>query len=591
MTDIPYSPIPGGFDSSMVPAARAIMEALEDVRCPLVVLCLAVQTCKSLSLELQIAAWTVRDPGPTMLVLPQAAEAADEMTMRLRPLLEAIPPVAQLIPTGADKDLAKKTSILFRNGQSLWVLGSHPRNLQRRSLRRVLIDEAWQFDPGRIGEAIARTTAFGYLGKVVLASQGSDPDHDFARYWDSTDQRDWTFACPECGFRQPYQWDQIKFESVKDDRGDYDFDAIAETVGLECVSCHHVFDDTDETRRDLNRTGEFVAMNPSAPSGKVGFHLNALATMSWAALVEEYLTAKVASWRGDFGPLQQFHMKRLAGFFGEAADEDFQIEIEGSGYQTNDLAEWQDDPDEWDEGAISMIGGSLRIVRGPASTRGQAFQRLRFFTVDVQRDHFWGVIRSYTPDGRSRLIWAGKILSWEEIEHLGRKFEIHRNLTFIDCGDQPFADVYPNAARFGFTCLRGDKRLTFGHREGRKKGALVQRYYSPVRWVTLGDGTSKKIRVHHFSALNCRDVLARLMKMPDRWQLPDNLAKLCPEYEEQLSSQRRVKNRNGNWIWKTVGKRGEHLADCETMQIVAGLMVKILGAEVAVEDVDTEEAA
>ena len=99
VTSIPYSPIPGGFDSSFSPFIREIMEEIENVRSPLVVLRLCVQSCKSLGIELSIAAWTVRDPAPTQLVLPQAAEASDEMQMRLRPLLEAIPPVAELIPT------------------------------------------------------------------------------------------------------------------------------------------------------------------------------------------------------------------------------------------------------------------------------------------------------------------------------------------------------------------------------------------------------------------------------------------------------------------------------------------------------------
>ena len=583
VSQIPYSPVPGGFDPELVPAIKPIMEAIDDPRKSFVCLCMSVQSCKSLALELSILAWTVRDPGPTMLLLPQGPEAADQMTMRLRPLMDHTPPVKELIPTGKDRDLATKTRILFNNSQSLWVLGSHPRNLQRRSLRRIMIDEAWQWEPGRIAEAMARTTAFGYLGKVVLASQGSESEHEFATYWEGTNRQEWTWRCKSCGQRQPWSWNSVKFETIRDDDGNYNFPAISETVHMICRHCEERYDDCDEVRRDLNAEGKFVVQNPAAPESRVGFHLNAISTMSWATLVYEYLTAKKISWAGDFGPLKLFHMKRLASFFTEATDDDFAIDMGGSGYKASEIEEWQDDPEQWEEGALAMMGGRLKAKPGPASSLQGGFVRLRFLCVDVQRDHFFAICRSFTADGRSRLLFAGKLISWEEIMALQKRFEVIPALVFVDCGDTPYSEegIYTWCSRMGWVGLRGDRRLTFGHKNPKLRGGQIQRYYSPKRMVAVaGKGAKKQVRVHHFSALNCRDILQRLMGMPDRWELPDDLAQMCPEYEAQLSSQRRVKMKNGNWTWKTINQRvGEHLADCEVMACVAGLMCKVLGAE------------
>ena len=576
VTSIPFSHIPGPFRSEYMPAIRPVMEAIESDRAPLVVIRAAVQTIKSLSLELSIAAAICRDPAPTQFSLPQAQEAGDEMQMRLRPLLEAIPATAELIPRGREADKAKKGSILFRHGMPLWLTGSHPRALQRKTLRRQYIDEAWQWEGDRIDQAYARITAYGWRGKFVLASQGSAQDHPFFRYWESTNQAAWSFKAPCCGYRQAYSWDNLKFDTVKTEDGSYDFDAIAETVELECLGCGHRFPDTDETRRDLNESAIFVPANPQAAAGRLGFHVNALATMSWASLVGEYLVAKTASWRGDFGPLEVFHTKRLAGFFGEAEQEDFSIDFQGSGYQAADWKEWQEDLEAWPEGIVAARGG-LQVLPGPlADYKGRA-ARLRVFTIDVQRSEFWGTIYSITPGGRYRLLYAGKILSWDEIEHLRNTYEVAKGLTFLDSGDQPHAEVYPMANARGYVCLRGDKAAHFPHKNpGRRKG-VTYRYYSPARWVNLG--RNKRQRVHHFSALNCRDILARYMKDPELWELPDDLATLCPEFGEQHSAQRRVKTKAGNWIWKTIGHRGEHLADCSVMAITAGLLLKVIGAE------------
>jgi hypothetical protein len=595
VTEIPYSPVPGGFNPDLVPAVKPIMEAIADPRYQLVVLCCAVQTVKTISIEASIVWSVANDPGPTMLILPQAAEARDEMSMRLRPLMDNTPMVKPLIPVGVNRDMANKTSILFNNGMSLWVLGSHPRNLERRSLRRVFIDECWQLERDRIGEAMARTTAFGVFGKVVLASQGSEPDHDFARLWETTNMQVWTFVCPECGHRQPFELEGLTFPSEKDEAGDYDFKAVVAGTQYKCAGCAYLFDDAPETRRDLNdpdKGAKFVAANPNASGGKVGFRITAISTMPWGQLAEEYLRAKVASWTGNFGPLKMFHMKRLANFFGDAIDEDFALELGGGGYNAEDWRDWQDDPDEWTEGLVRMAGGLVKVSPGTKERRdakdskgNPLYTRLRMFAVDVQRDHFWGVVRTFGADGSSRLIWAGKILSWQEIEIMRVNYEVNRSLVFIDCGDQPFADVYPMAGSAGYCCLRGDQRLTFAHRSVLKKGATTQKYYSPVRWVNLGTGRKKKVRVHHFSALNMRDILHRQMKTPELWQLPDDLAKMCPVYEEQISSQRRLKNKNGKWVWKTVNeKAGEHLADCEVMCLVGGCMVGLVGGDIETVD-------
>jgi len=45
-----------------------------------------------------------------------------------------------------------------------------------------------------------------------------------------------------------------------------------------------------------------------------------------------------------------------------------------------------------------------------------------------------------------------------------------------------------------------------------------------------------------------------------------------------MEGEQRVK-KNGNWFWEQIGKRPQHLFDCEVMQICAAFMLKLVGRE------------
>jgi hypothetical protein len=70
------------------------------------------------------------------------------------------------------------------------------------------------------------------------------------------------------------------------------------------------------------------------------------------------------------------------------------------------------------------------------------------------------------------------------------------------------------------------------------------------------------------------------------------LADLMAEGNEilaQMESEQRVKEK-GQWMWKQIGSRPNHLLDAEVMQVVAATMLKIIGREaVAAAPVDTPD--
>ena len=93
----------------------------------------------------------------------------------------------------------------------------------------------------------------------------------------------------------------------------------------------------------------------------------------------------------------------------------------------------------------------------------------------------------------------------------------------------------------------------------------------------------------YWSNLNIKDMLARMRRNQDpeqgvTWEVPGDAG---GDYLAQMDSEARQKIK-GKWIWKKIGKRPNHLWDCECMQLVAALMMRIIGRE-SVEKDSAEE--
>jgi phage terminase large subunit GpA-like protein len=531
----------------------------------------AIQSGKTSVGELGLAHIIANNPGPTLWLDQTDDDAKDQSESRLQKLFDECAPVRALYP--ANRHKKRVATIHFANGMTLWVLGAHNKtNLQRRSIRWLIGDETWRWPQGHMAEAEARVTAFGWLGKCLFLSQGGEDDDDTHRKHETTDMREWTFACPHCRHRQPFKWEQIEWsKDARDETGQWDFQRVRDTATMQCVSCRFIFEDTDRVRRELSLTGKYVVTNPNAPRENAGFHWNALCAMSWGRLAELYLRAKAAARMGDTTLLQQFYQKRLALPWREYM-EDYRLEITPGGYLRGE---------SWD-GEAGVDSAGRIIPPGLPSVCP-----LRILTVDCQLDHLFLVARAWAADGSSRLIWNERVLTFTDVATVQERFGVHPSLVFVDAGHATY-DVYRECAARGWTALMGDKRATFTHKvKGRK---AVERFYSPRRKVVLGRGQS--CSVFYWSNLNIKDTLARVRRNqnPDNgpvWEVPDDIDE---DYLAQMESERRVR-RNGRWMWEQIGSRGNHYFDCEAMQMAAATMLKIIGREASAEpSVDTETA-
>lgn len=557
---IPYSPMPGPFRSDNSPWIREVMEAIVDPKIRLVSIIAAVQSSKTTSPELTLCYIIANLPGPCLWLDQTDEDAKDESESRLQKLFESCEPVKKLFPKNKNKQ--RNCTIHFSNGMTLWLLGAYNKtNLQRRSIRWLFGDETWRWPVGHMAEAEARTTAFGWLGKCVFMSQGGEENDDTHRKFETTDMREWHYKCPKCGKYIPYKWEHVEWDDdCKDENGEYDFAKINHSTALKCPECGEYFEDTDRMRRILNKDGKFIPLNPNASKENVGFHWNALASMSWGKLAELYLRAKIAARKGDSSLLQQFYQKRLALAWREFAD-DYRLEIASGSYNSGDA---------WDEEAgFNKLGEII----APPFAENEVIAPLRIMSVDVQMNCFYLVVRAWSINGSSRLLWHEKVLTWEDIEEIQKRFRILDNLVFVDAGYNSF-EVYKHCGERNWIALMGDNRANFFHRL--PNGKTVLRFYSPVKYIFISRYV--KCRMHFWSNLNVKDTLARIRRNQNpadgaTWEVPTDISE---DYLKQMESEHRIKKGN-SWIWEQIGNRPNHYLDCEAMNCAGALMLKIVG--------------
>ena len=557
---IPYSPLPGPFRSENSPWICEVMEAIVDPKIRLVSIIAAVQSSKTTSPELTLCYIIANLPGPCLWLDQTDEDAKDESESRLQKLFESCEPVKKLFPKNKNKQ--RNCTIHFSNGMTLWLLGAYNKtNLQRRSIRWLFGDETWRWPVGHMAEAEARTTAFGWLGKCVFMSQGGEENDDTHRKFETTDMREWHYKCPKCGKYIPYKWENVEWDDdCKDENGEYDFSKINHSTALKCPECGEYFEDSDRMRRILNKDGKFIALNPNASKENVGFHWNALASMSWGKLAELYLRAKIAARKGDGSLLQQFYQKRLALAWREFA-EDYRLEIASGSYNSGDV---------WDEEAGF---NNLGEIIAPPFAENEVIAPLRIMSVDVQMNCFYLVVRAWSINGSSRLLWHEKVLTWEDIEEIQKRFKILDNLVFVDAGYNSF-EVYKHCGERNWIALMGDNRANFFHRL--PNGKTVLRFYSPVKHIFISRYV--KCRMHFWSNLNVKDTLARIRRNQNptdgaTWEVPTDISE---NYLKQMESEHRIKKGN-SWIWEQIGNRPNHYLDCEAMNCAGALMLKIVG--------------
>lgn len=282
-----------------------MMDAVSDPANETIVAVLASQTGKTDALILNTLGYYIdQEPAPILIVEPRVDDAKSLSKDRIAPMLRDTPVLRGRVADARSRDSGNTTLLKEFPGGRLTLGGANsPAGLAMRPIRVLLFDEVDRYpaSAGSEGDPVSiatkRTSTF-WNRKIVMVS--SPTNEGASRIWDAyleTDQRRYFVPCPACGHHQALRWEQVRWDKSPDGR------ALPDTA---CYCCEDLDCNArwgDGQRWDAVSRGKWLPTRPDAPPGKVGFHLNALAS-PWKRLSE--LVAEWLEVQGKPERLQTF---------------------------------------------------------------------------------------------------------------------------------------------------------------------------------------------------------------------------------------------------------------------------------------------
>lgn len=514
---------------------------------------------KSLIGEIFIAWILENEPGPCYYVWQSDDDGKDAVEDRLEPMFMANETLFNKLPT--DRHKKRIAKINFRH-MPLYIVGANLNAAQSKRIRYLIFEEPHLYKPG-MASAFKKRMEGVRGAKLLTLSTGSVLDDESDKDYNDGSCEEWQVPCPSCGHYQtmtdsPDRLRCDKNAETIDENGMIIWHKLLPTVRYNCESCGVDWPKDQSFRREQSQKGRYLATNANARADHRSFHCEAVSVhwIEMATVLEEKLKASSAARRGSIELLKDYVQKRKANAWDESPPDDSKADIE------------------------RMTG---LYIKGDAFPESIA----TFLTLDNQRgkaregegEHRWGVCRAW-GENECRLIWEGKIGTWEEVEELRVKLKVPPLQTLPDIA-YDLAKVQAMCLRYGWQGLWGDmsQKQNYPHHEI-VNGQRITRHlpYSSAQLgnrMEDGKGGFKQARYFWW----CNQPIADLYH-----SLKDGLSSYrmtiaqdtSEEYKKHCAVEykSRVIGANGvaRWIWKRPKHKDDHLLDADQMNLVAALM-------------------
>jgi len=543
--DVKTSAEPGQWATARTPYLKGIMDAFTDPYVDEITVMAASQVGKTEAMYNMLGFIIDQDPGPTLMVSPRADDAKSVSYNRVRPMIECSPVLNRYIPINTD-DITKLEYHFDR--MILYFAGSNsPADLASRPIRYLFLDEVDKYpkfsgreaDPIKLASERQKTF---WNKKTVKVSTPTTREGYIFREYDKSDQRRFHLPCPHCGKKQVLLFGQIKWpkeesspERIKNNR----------LAWYECAHCKKRIDDIHKQKMML--AGEWISEKGEHNRNR-GFWVSSLYSpwLTWSDIASEFLKSK------DYVEL-------LMNFVNSWLAEVWEEKIEETTVdKVRNLAR------DYDQGVVP--DEVLVLTAG----------------VDVQKDHFYYVIRGWGYYEESWLIRADRVEYWDDIIDCLFKTEYRRASSaetlsvYLGCIDSGFRtdEVYrfcrewPDKTK----AIKGLEEITGG------------RFYRPNK-IDINSRTGAVIPgglvLWNLNVTQYKDKINRLVtsQNPGKWHIFKNPA---DDYLTQFTSEHKVLIRN-----RTTGKAKEvwqkkkeaaanHYLDAEVYALAAADIIRAL---------------
>jgi phage terminase large subunit GpA-like protein len=236
------------WDAAMTPYMTGPMDRLSDRTVESVIFCGPAQSGKSDSMVL---GWmthsAVTDPCDMMIVQMTQHEARDFVKRRIDRTIQSSPALRQIIGAGNMDNVFDKR---FKNGAYLSIGWPTISQLSSKPIKHMMLTDYDRMPLNVDGEgevyALARnrTKSFMSRGKTLVEStpghevldpewkptgHGAPPTHGVLKLFNQGDRHRWYWHCPHCNDPFLAEWDNLKWDTTKDD-----FVAASKTAHMLC---------------------------------------------------------------------------------------------------------------------------------------------------------------------------------------------------------------------------------------------------------------------------------------------------------------------------------------------------------------------
>jgi len=498
-----------------------------------------------------------QDPGPTLVVLPRESDARSVSCNRVLPMIEGSYSLCKHLPRLSD-DITRLEYHLDR--MILYFAGSNsPADLASRPIRYLFLDEIDKYpkfsgreaDPIKLASERQKTF---WNKKTIKVSTPTTRDGYVFREYEKSDRSRYYVPCPYCGKHQVLLFGQIKWpkkekstERIKNER----------LAWYECCHCNKRIKDYQKNKILLK--GKWVPEDAEIDDdGSVsanivkskhrGFSINSLYSpwLTWSDIAAEFLKSK------DYIELlMNFVNSWLAEVWEEKIEETTVDKIKSLSR-------------DYDQGVVP--DDVIVLTAG----------------VDVQKDHFYYVIRGWGYYEESWLIRADRVEYWEDIVDVLFKTEYKRLSSgetlpvYMSCIDSGYRtdEVYSFCRQWAdkTKAIKGQEEITGG------------RFYRASK-IDINSRTGSVIRgglvLWNLNVSQYKDKINRLVttRDPCKWHIFQNHTE---EYLTQFTSEHKVLVRNRNTgrakeVWKKKKDAiANHYLDAEVYAVAAADIIRAL---------------
>jgi phage terminase large subunit GpA-like protein len=515
----------GLYSTTSYPYVREVLESFIDPKVRNISLCWGSQTSKTTTIYVGVGYCVDQKPSPILMVYPTDSVVKSFSQDRLIPFFSETKCLLDRMPKTSegkiDTDKISTHRLEFDRCSINLVGGGSRANVRNYPVSILVLDEIDIISESSRREALDRVKGRRNY-KVIQASTPLEETTGIWGEYNAGDMRKYLMPCPHCLNRISFEWKVGDKFCIRYDRErgrtaeGYNLPEVMATTFYYCQNCDKPIN--DKQKQTMMAQGEWEPQSTSIRHHS--YHLNSMysPTLTFSDIMVKWIQA-----HDNVDGIRNF--------------------VQG----------WLAQP--WKDEILNVSVEKIQELEGDYE-RGTIKGDIRIMSVDVQRSHYYYIVRGFDRDGTSYLIDHAMVPTFEDLDTAFQTYKCQYGVIDTGYGDRA-QEIYEQLylRRRNWTGVKGWATMSVPYK---------------VNLIDPFTGTGKqgkhKIKLIHLDVTVWQGELgARRAGKTKGWKLykdPDLM------YLRQLSAKWQYEsvNRKGEVKveWRKKSGAGDHYWDCET---------------------------